>query len=303
MSDFLIRFDPDSKPPKPGWRRNLYEVVFETDSPAGQRFDMLVLVMVLVNLICVSLETVSAVYEVYGPWLEGLEWVFTILFTIEYFARLICCQKPLRYVFSVLGLVDLIAAVPTYISPFFGTSATPLKVIRGLRLLRVFRVLHMGAFVREGETLFRAVQASTRKIVVFTVVVLLIALFQGSLIYFVEGGLPDTQFTSIPRSVYWAIVTITTVGYGDISPQSGLGQALAATLMVAGYGILAVPTGIVTAEMVRDQKPPQEPASECSRCGFLESPSSKYCRRCGLELLPQEPSEAEGSAAKDMLDQ
>lgn len=287
-----MRFDPESKPDEAGWRRQLYEIVFETDTGWGRRFDVALLVLVLLNIVTISLETVQSVSQAYAHELYVLEWVFTALFSIEYIVRLVCVKRPAHYVFTLVGIIDLVSVLPTYLAPLIGAHAGALKGFRALRLLRVFRVFQMRAFVREGDALLGALAASAQKITVFTVVVVLIALVAGSIMFFVEGGVPGSAFTSIPRSVYWAIVTMTTVGYGDISPQTPLGQVLASLLMVLGYGILAVPTGIVTAQMVRDEKKDSEPAP-CSQCGAQTVAGALYCQNCGHALGPRiEPPRA-----------
>lgn len=287
-----MRFDPESKPEQEGWRRQLYEIVFETDTGWGRRFDVALLILVLLNIVTISLETVQSVSQAYAAELYIVEWVFTVLFSIEYIVRLICVRRPAHYVFTMVGMIDLLSVLPTYLAPFIGAHAGALKAFRALRLLRVFRVFQMRAFVREGDALLGALAASAQKITVFTVVVVLLALVAGSVLFFVEGGQPDSAFTSIPRSVYWAIVTMTTVGYGDISPQTPLGQVLASLLMVLGYGILAVPTGIVTAQMVRDESSEQT-GRPCPNCGGQALADAPFCQHCGHALGPRfEPPRA-----------
>lgn len=287
---FVLRFDPESKPEQPGWRRRLYEVIFETDTGWGQRFDIILLICVALSIVTIGLETVESVRTAYADELYVMEWIFTILFSLEYLLRLVCVARPARYVFSMVGIIDLVSVLPTYLAPLIGAHAGVLKVFRALRLLRVFRVFQMRAFVREGDALLYALKNSAQKITVFTVVVLLIALVAGSIMFFVEGSEPGTAFTSIPRSVYWAIVTMTTVGYGDISPQTPLGQGLASALMVIGYGVLAVPTGIVTAQMVKDEKSAKEGLA-CTACGSRVELEARYCGQCGAELAVGEASE------------
>lgn len=282
----MFRFDPESKPESPGWRRQLYEVIFETDTGWGRRFDVLLLVLVALNIVTISLETVKSVSSTYADELYALEWAFTILFSIEYLLRLVCVQRPAHYVLSVVGLIDLISVLPTYLVGVLGVNAASLKAFRALRLMRVFRVFQMRAFVREGDALLGALRSSAQKITVFTVVVVLIALVAGAIMFFVEGSEPGSQFSSIPRSVYWAIVTMTTVGYGDISPQTPLGQGLASLLMVLGYGIIAVPTGIVTAEMVRSEDTVPAPAP-CPNCHHPNSGTARFCQACGHALSPR----------------
>ncbi|MCH8961110.1 MAG: ion transporter, partial [Bacteroidetes bacterium] len=231
-----------------GWRLTLYIIIFESDTPPGKAFDVALILTIFASVAAVMLESVSAIGSRYGAILYASEWVFTILFTIEYILRLICVGRPLRYARSFFGIVDLLAVIPTYFSVLF-PGAQFLLVIRLLRILRVFRVLKLVQYLSAADILMEALRASRRKIVVFLVALLTLVVILGSLMYLIEGA--ENGFTSIPRSIYWAIVTLTTVGYGDISPQTGLGQALAAVVMIMGYGIIAVPTGIVTAEMTR----------------------------------------------------
>lgn len=269
-----------------GWRQKGYVIIYESDTPAGKLFDVLLIVAILMSIATVMLESVDAIERRFGTALRTAEWVFTIGFTAEYVLRLLCIGRPARYARSFFGVVDLFAILPTYVSLFVpGTQA--LLVIRTLRILRVFRVLKLAHYVAESETLMRALIASRRKIAVFVFGVLTLVVIFGSLMYLVEG--PESGFTSIPRGVYWAIVTLTTVGYGDISPQTDVGQALAAMIMVMGYGIIAVPTGIVTAELTQatHEEPQLQPRRRCPACGFVgHRPDSVHCRMCGGVLDP-----------------
>ena len=270
-------------PHTPSLRQRLHVVIFEHDTPGGAAFDVALLVAVVLSVMAVILESVDGVRHVAGTWLRVAEWVLTVLFSIEYGLRLYCARSRLHYALSFFGVVDLIAVVPTYVSVLI-PGAQSLLVIRVLRLLRVFRVLKLVSFHGEADALWNALRRSVRKITVFLGAVLSIVVIMGSLMHFIEG--PANGFTNIPRSMYWAIVTLTTVGYGDIAPQTSLGQGLASLLMVLGYGIIAVPTGIVSAEMVRAD-PNAKPAEgmACGSCGATGARSDAvFCRRCGASL-------------------
>lgn len=256
--------------------------MFEADTAAGKAFDLAVLVCILVSVAAVVLESVEEVRREYGFALRTLEWLFTVLFTIEYLLRLSAVKKPLRYAFSFFGLVDLISVLPSYLSLFLAGSQT-LLVVRALRLLRIFRVLKLGRFLGEAQVLLYALRASRPKITVFLCTVLILTLLMGSLLYLIEG--PEHGFTSIPRGVYWAIVTMTTVGYGDVSPQTDAGQAIAAVLMIMGYGILAVPTGIVTVELAAATRAKPWTTQACPSCSLSgHDADAKHCKYCGAEL-------------------
>jgi voltage-gated potassium channel len=260
-------------------RKKIYVVIFRSDTPAGRLFDLILLVLISLSILSVFLESVASLRANYGMLIHTVEWVFTILFTLEYAVRIYSSDKPFKYIFSFYGLIDLIAIVPTYISLFFvGTHY--LIVIRAFRLLRVFRILKLSRFMSEGNVLKNALKASMYKIVVFLASVVTLVTIIGTLMYVVEGD--ASGFTSIPVSIYWAIVTITTVGYGDISPESPLGQFLASILMIIGYGIIAVPTGIVSVEMARAT---EEAKRKCPSCNFpIHSGGDRYCAHCGYKL-------------------
>jgi len=264
-----------------GWRRKVFEVVFEADTRAGRAFDITLIWLILLSVLAVFLESRRDMRDVFGRELFVAEWFFTILFSIEYCLRLISVRRPLRYALSFYGLVDLLAILPTYIGLFVpGTHY--LLTIRILRLLRIFRILKLTHYISEANVLTTALKASKRKIGVFLVAVLTIVTSVGSLMYVVEGE--ENGYTDIPTSIYWAIVTITTVGYGDISPQTGLGKFLASILMIMGYGIIAVPTGIVTAELTRAGITPLS-TQVCPNC-HAESHDldAVYCKYCGEKL-------------------
>ncbi len=262
-----------------GWRNGLFRVIFGVDTPAGKAFDVALIGSILFSMLVVLLDSVVAIEQRFHSELVLLEWIFTGLFTVEFLARLLCVSKPRRYVFSLFGLVDLLALLPSYLSLMFaGTQA--LMVIRALRLLRIFRVFHLTPYIAEADVLMDALRDSRNKIVIFVTFMLSLATIMGALMYWIEGA--QAGFTSIPRSMYWAIVTMTTVGYGDIAPQSVPGQFLAGALMILGYGIIAVPTGIVSAQMVASSRPLPESTLACHGCGrFGHDTDAQYCKFCG----------------------
>jgi voltage-gated potassium channel len=263
------------------WRDILFEIIFEADTPAGKWFDIVLIISILLSVMTVMLDSVSSIRAKYGEFLYAAEWFFTILFTVEYIFRLLCIGKPIRYAVSFFGIVDLLAILPTYMSLlFFGSRY--LLVVRVLRVLRIFRVLKLGHHTKEATVLKEALYASRQKIIVFIFVVLILVVIIGSLMYVIEEE--ENGFTSIPRSVYWAVVTLTTVGYGDISPKSGMGQFLAAIVMILGYSIIAVPTGIVTVELSRAQtgKMSSQACPNCSAEGHDRD--AQYCKFCGTKL-------------------
>ena len=258
-------------------RARLHEIIFEADTPAGKAFDIALLILIILSVIAVMLESTSTVAARYGTVLRTFEWVVTIIFTIEYLLRLYCVGNPAAYARSFFGIVDLLAILPSYLSLVI-PGAQSLLVIRALRLLRVFRVLKLVHFVGEARELRTALRASARKIIVFLGAVLTIVVIVGSLMYLIEGE--DHGFTSIPVSIYWAIVTMTTVGYGDIAPQTPLGKILASAIMIMGYGIIAVPTGIVSVELAGVTKKGITTRA-CPECGAgghdLDAVHCKYC--------------------------
>ena len=265
----------------PQWRHALHEIIFEADTPAGKLFDILLIVSIVVSVVLVMLDSVSGIRSVYGRQLYVGEWAFTILFTVEYLLRLLCVRRPLAYATSFFGMVDLLAILPTYLSIIIPGSQY-LLVIRLLRVLRIFRVLKLVPYLGEARLLVQALQASRRKIIVFLFTVMILVIIFGSLMYLIED--PDSGFTSIPQSIYWAIVTLTTVGYGDISPQTGLGQFLSSLIMVIGFGMIAVPTGIVTVEMAHSfkRKVSTQACPECSAEGH--DADARHCKYCGAKL-------------------
>jgi voltage-gated potassium channel len=263
------------------WRARLHEVIFEADTPIGKAFDVALLSGILLSVLAVMLESVAAVRARYGPQLRLIEWGFTVLFTVEYVLRLLSVRQPTRYATSFFGLVDLLAILPSYLSVLVpGTHS--LLAIRTLRLLRVFRVFKLARYVGEAKVLGAALRASRPKIIVFLWSVLTIVVIVGALMYLIEGE--EHGFSSIPQSIYWAVVTLTTVGYGDIAPETPIGKLLAVVLMITGYAIIAIPTGIVSVELASAQRRvvSTQACPVCSAEGH--DPDARYCSRCGAAL-------------------
>jgi voltage-gated potassium channel len=262
------------------WRAHLHEVIFEADTPAGRAFDVCLLVAILLSVIAVMLESVASIRREYGGVLRAVEWTVTVVFTIEYALRLVAVDRPWRYARSFFGVVDFLAVVPTYLALAL-PQAQSLMVIRTVRLLRVFRILKLAHFLGEAQQLVLALRASRRKITVFLGGVVTIVVVMGALMYLVEGE--EHGFTSIPTSMYWAVVTMTTVGYGDIAPRTTVGQLLASVLMILGYAIIAVPTGIVSVEMARTGRAVSRQA--CPACGAEgHDVDATHCKYCGAHL-------------------
>ncbi|MEM9686542.1 MAG: ion transporter [Bacteroidota bacterium] len=267
------------------WKHRLHEIIYEADTPAGRLFNLVLLTVIILSIILVMLETVKEIDVTFHRPLVIGEWIITILFTIEYIARLIAVKKPIKYVLSFYGIVDLLSTIPMYLS-YFITGSYVLIAFRALRLLRIFRILKLIRFIREANQLKRALIASRTKITVFIYTILILSVLLGTVMYLVESN--ESGFNSIPRSIYWTIVTLTTVGYGDIAPETPLGQFIAAIIMVIGYGIIAVPTGIVTAEFARRKEPVQTNTQACPNCmEEAHNDNAKYCHKCG-NLLNEE---------------
>ena len=268
--------------PIAGWRLRMYTVIFEADTPAGRNFDLALIAAVIASVAVVLLDSVASLSSRYGMLFDVLEVGFTLLFTIEYIARLVCVRRPLRYARSFFGVIDLLAVLPTYLALVFpGLHA--LIDVRILRLLRAFRILKLGAYVAEYRALGTALAASRRKIIVFLVFVMMVVLLTGTLMYLVEG--PENGFTSIPISVYWAITTMTTVGFGDLAPKTDLGRFIASLQMLLGWGILAVPTGIVSAEFTAQRVRPEPTTRTCHEClSEGHEASATFCKDCGARL-------------------
>jgi voltage-gated potassium channel len=263
-------------------RFQLHEIIFEAETPAGKMFDLLLIISIMLSILVVMLDSINHISEIYGEYLFILEWTFTLIFSVEYVLRIFCIGKPIRYIFSFFGIVDFLAILPTYISLFFPGSQF-LGVVRVLRLLRVFRVLKLVQYLTELQLLTQALHASRRKIEVFLYGVITLMVILGSLMYVVEGE--ENGFTSIPRSIYWAIVTMTTVGYGDIYPKTNLGQTLASIVMIIGYSIIAVPTGIITAELTQFDSKSQVTTIACLQCSAEgHDRDALFCKFCGSSL-------------------
>ncbi|CDG81531.1 ion transporter [Janthinobacterium agaricidamnosum] len=270
--------------PERGVRERIYTIIFEAETRAGRWFDLCLIAAILLSVTVVVLSSVAAIDRRYGPWLTALEWFFTGLFTVEYVARLSCLKRPLRYGKSFFGIIDLLAIVPTY-AALLMPGAHVLLDVRILRLLRMFRILKLTSYVHEYSVLGRALMASRRKILIFLSFVMLVVFLLGTVMYVVEG--PQSGFTSIPTSVYWAISTVTTVGFGDIAPKTDLGRTISSLMMLLGWGILAVPTGIISAEMTAQRhagKPTTRTCTECLTEGH--EADAKFCKDCGAGLPP-----------------
>jgi len=277
-----VAYRPELEPAPPQWpkwRTNLYVVIFHHDTPAGKAFDVALIVSITVSVLAVMLDSVSAISRPFGPYLYRLEWFLTGLFTIEYILRMICAPHPFVYARSFFGLVDLASILPTYLSLFLpGTQY--FLVIRMLRVLRVFRVLKLAAYIGEADVLMVAIRNSRRKLSIFIATVLVLAVIFGAAMYVVEGR--THGFTSIPQSIYWTIVTITTVGYGDIAPATPMGKGLASVIMLLGYAIVAVPTGIVTVELTRGRGREPKPCPGCAAADH--DGDAAFCKCCGHRL-------------------
>ncbi|HBO3043433.1 ion transporter [Pseudomonas aeruginosa] len=270
------------------WRERLYIVIFQTDTRDGRRFDSALLLVILASLLVVMIDSIDEIHQDYGDLLAYIEWGFTGIFLVEYLLRLYCSPKPLRYAFSFYGLVDLLAILPGFLALLY-PDAQYLLIVRVIRMLRIFRVLKLRQYLSQANFLLTALRGSKQKIIVFFLTVMTLVTVFGALMYVVEG--PQHGFTSIPRGIYWAIVTLTTVGFGDITPKTPLGQAIASLVMLTGYSIIAVPTGIFTAELATAMR--QDPANllqrDCPVCRkATHEAQAAFCCRCGNPLFPRE---------------
>ncbi len=276
----------NNKPYK-NWRHKLHEIIYEADTPLGKVFSILLFFVIIASIVLVMLESVKSIDQKYHNFLNISEWVITILFSIEYIGRIIAVKKPRNYIFSFYGIIDLLSTIPKYLS-FFFVGSQSLVALRALRLLRVFRILKLARFVGESTNFVRALKASRAKIAVFLSFVIILCVILGTVMYLVESN-ENTGFTSIPRSVYWAIVTLTTVGYGDIAPATALGQFIASIIMIMGYGIIAIPTGIVSSEMTKTgNKKSHTNTQSCPSClAEKHKDDAEFCYNCG-ELLNDE---------------
>lgn len=263
------------------FREKLHSVIFESDTRAGKNFDVALLILIVTSVFAVVIESVPAINSRYLNILQILEWIFTILFTIEYLLRIYAVKKPIAYVFSFFGIIDLLAILPTYLSLLFYGSQY-LLVIRAVRLLRVFRIFKLAHFLKGQETIMRAIKASMPKILVFLSAIVIIVTIVGALMYVIEAPY-NPKFSSIPQGIYWAVTTLTTVGFGDITPITGLGKFFSVIVMIMGYAIIAVPTGIISAEMVNPTI--HLNTQVCSHCGFNKhADDAKFCIKCGTHL-------------------
>ncbi|OIQ29014.1 MAG: ion transporter [Bacteroidetes bacterium MedPE-SWsnd-G2] len=272
-----------SNPKTRSLRSKLHDIIYEADTPAGKMFDIILLFTIITSIILVMLESVDSIDKKYHDFLNNAEWVITILFSIEYIARIATVKQPLKYITSFYGIIDLLSTIPKYLS-FMFTGSHALVALRALRLLRVFRILKLDRYLGASENLIKALKASRTKISIFLYAVLILAIILGTIMYIVEG--PEHGFTNIPKSVYWCIVTMTTVGFGDITPQTPLGQFIAAIIMVTGYGIIAVPTGIVTAEITKKgDKKIHTNTQSCDHCSLENHrDDADFCYHCGEKL-------------------
>lgn len=263
-------------------RKKLHEIIYEADTPFGKLFDLFLLLLIVISIVAVMLESMAGVYSKYGKELEIIEWVITIFFTIEYIARIIAVKRPLRYIFSTYGLIDLLATLPAYIDLLF-PGLHFLLSIRAIRLLRVFRILKLGHFVGASNQLVVALKKAKLKIAVFLFNVIVLCIILGTIMFMIEG--PENGFTSIPMGIYWTIVTLTTVGFGDITPQTPFGQFVSVIIMILGYGIIAVPTGLVTAEFMSRDKTVHDNTQVCPNCSADHHRNdAEFCYNCGHSL-------------------
>ncbi|MGL5980158.1 MAG: ion transporter [Phocaeicola sp.] len=270
-------------------KQSIYEVIFESNTPAGKIFDVVLILFILLSIAVVVLESIESIRAILAPYLQLFESVFTLFFTVEYLLRIYCSPKRKAYVFSFFGMIDLLATLPLYLGWFFD-PVRYLLIIRTFRLIRIFRVFRLFGFLEEGNMLLCSLKQSSRKILVFFFFVLILVISIGTIMYMLEGGSEGSGFDNIPNSIYWAIVTLTTVGYGDITPETPLGRFLSAVVMLLGYTIIAVPTGIVSASIMSEQKKQQ--AHTCPHCGASKHDvGALYCRMCGKSLTNPEDSE------------
>lgn len=263
-------------------KRKLYTIIFESDTPAGKLFDVCLIWFILFSIIVVMLESIQSLSYKYGTLFKVSEYIITAAFTVEYIARIYCSPKPKKYIFSFFGIIDLLSTLPVYLG-FIFTGARYLLVIRAFRIIRIFRIYRLFGFLNEGQILLQSLKESFRKIIVFFLFVVILVISIGTIMYMVESRQPGTQFSNIPNSIYWAVVTMTTVGYGDITPVTAFGRFLSAIVMLIGYTIIAVPTGIVSASMIRQYH--KRDKHECPHCHMTGHDSDAvYCKRCGEKL-------------------
>lgn len=268
---------------KTSWKDRLHEIIYEADTKAGKFFDVVLLFAILASILLVMLESVESINNKYGQLLNIAEWVITILFSLEYILRIVSIKKPILYIFSFYGIIDLLSTLPKYLSMFF-IGSSHFAALRALRLLRVFRILKLARYIGASEKLLIALKASKAKISVFLFFVIILCVILGTFMYIIEGA--ENGFTSIPRSVYWAIVTLTTVGYGDIAPHTPFGQFIASIIMILGYGIIAIPTGIVSSEMTKNTNNKVHTNTQsCKNCSIENhKDEAEFCYNCGSKL-------------------
>ena len=267
------------------FRHKIHEIIFEADTFYGKLFDIVLLITIVSSVVAVMLESVDSIHQQYGDILRIFEWIVTIFFTIEYFLRIYAVNRPLKYIFSFMGIIDLLAIIPTYLI-FIFPAAHFFTVVRSIRLIRVFRVFKLSHYLRGAHTMQIALRSSRPKIIVFLLSVMILVIVLGTLMYIIEGSVSTKGFDNIPNSIYWAIVTLTTVGYGDVFPATAFGKVVASFIMILGYGIIAVPTGIVTAEFSRKRKEKVN-AQVCPDCTAEgHEMEAKFCNKCGAELNP-----------------
>lgn len=264
-------------------KNKLYNIIFMSDTPMGKAFDVTLLWTIVASIVLVIVESMQGLPPICKTVFTVLEYVFTFFFTLEYLCRLYCTPKPMKYALSFYGIIDLLSTLPLYIGWFFN-GARYLMIMRTFRLIRVFRVFKLFSFLEEGDNLMRSMLLSSRKILVFFLFVVIMTISLGTLMYMVEGEVPDTQFTDIPTSIYWAIVTMTTVGYGDIAPVTMFGRMLSAIIMLLGYTIMAVPTGIVSAQFIHDHNESKKNNPKCPECGCPLPSNAHFCPHCGKEI-------------------
>ena len=263
------------------WKRELHEIIYEADTPNGKLFDLILLITILASIVLVMLESIDSINDSYGTFLNISEWIITGLFTLEYILRIIAIKKPLKYIFSFYGIIDLLSTIPKYLSLIF-IGSHHFAALRALRLLRVFRILKLTRYIGASNKLLIALKASRAKIGVFLFFIIILCVILGAIMYMIEGA--DNGFTSIPKSIYWAVVTMTTVGYGDIAHQTPFGQFIASIIMILGYAIIAIPTGIVSSEISKTDSIDTNTQS-CPNCGIDgHKDGAEFCYSCGTKL-------------------
>ncbi|MDP5094129.1 MAG: ion transporter [Polaribacter sp.] len=268
--------------PKKDWKSRLHEIIYEAETKEGKLFDVILLIFILASVVLVMLESVQSINEKYYTILNISEWIITVLFTIEYILRVISIKKPLSYIFSFYGIIDLLSTIPKYLS-FIIVGSHNLVALRALRLLRVFRILKLTRYIGASNNLILALKASKTKIAVFLFFVIILCTILGTIMYIIEGQ--ENGFTNIPKSIYWAIVTLTTVGFGDITPQTPFGQFIASIIMILGYAIIAIPTGIVSSEMTKNNQKVEDNTEVCPNCSAEHhKENAKHCYHCGSKL-------------------